>query len=380
MIIINGPSTFEWRDHLRDAGGIWNAALRRWEFSGMDQETIAIWRNRPGIVVITGAEGKPVPRPQSIAHQTFTQYHRRTIDRTNIFGDDPTYFNYFADQNPISYFGFSGLNMLMGFVDHMPKDIIEDYTNDRNNPWKEHRPEWYASDDMQHALSIARNGWKEGVALADELREKMVADHAQEKRRKYSIAGGRVSVGRLLADNPKHMISRPRQSGKKVITLFLESSFSASINSEHVILRAGMVAAIADILETQGYSCEIVAVACAEDNGPAWQIVTKLKTAGERLNINDMVFALGHTAFFRRFNLAAIAFDPALIDVWETAGWPANPFTDSHQPKSNELIIKQIKHEQRFLIDDNAPLMVRAQQIWDLIIPENFPITLKEKR
>lgn len=380
MIIINGPSTFEWRDHLRDAGGIWNAALRRWEFSGMDQETIAIWRSRPGIIVITGAEGKPVPRPQSIAHQTFTQFQRRTVGETNIFGDDPTYFNYFADQNPISYFGFSGLNMLMGFVDHMPKDITEDDTNDRNSPWKQYDPVWYASKDMQHALSIARNGWKEGVTLADELREKMVADHAQEKRRKYSIAGGRVSVGRLLADNPKHMISRPRQPGKKVITLFLESSFSASINSEHVILRAGMVAAIADILETQGYSCEIVAVACSEWDGPAWQIVTKLKTAGERLSINDMVFALGHTAYFRRFNLATIAFDPALIDVWDTAGYPSNPFTDDHQPKSNELIIKQIKHEQHNMIDDNAPLIVRAQQIWDLIIPENFPITLKEKR
>lgn len=377
MIVIRG-NTFQYRDRLKNSAGRWNPDAKQWEFSSMSPGEITDWSHRPGIIIEESGEPQ-TPVHQTVRHRTFAQFNQQTIERTNFFGDDKTYFNYFADQNPTTFFGFSGLNMLMGFVDHMPPHVVNDSTNDRNSPYVETRPHWYASNDMQHALSIARNGWPEGTELADTFRAKMLGQHALERRRKYSVAGGRVSIGKLLADNPKHMINRPKQPGKKVVTLFLESSFSASINSDHIILRAGIVAAVCDILELNGYSCEIVAVACAKHySRPAWQLTTTVKKAGHTLNINDLVFSLGHTSYFRRFNLAAIGIDPDLHDVWKTAGQPSDPFRDDHPTKQNEFIIKQIKHKNCDDISDDAPMMTQAKQIWDLIVPDNFPITLKD--
>lgn len=398
MAVYVTGKTFTIRDRLRDLGGRWNADSKSWEFYTLSDAHRRELTATVG-VMINDAPGEPippaqpprrapeaprkvVPRPQ---RQSLEDFVAETLERkdprtTNIFGDDPTWFNYFADQNPTSYFGFSSLSALVKCVETIPARIINDDTDDRNSAWERGRFDWYASECMPDAIDIARNGWAEGVELAQEVHEKLIGRHATERRRKHSVSGGSVNVGRLLAGNPDHMRSRPKQPGKKVITFFTESAFSASINSEHVIIRAATIAAIVDILEMNGFSCEIVATANTRHAyRPSWQIVTTLKSAGEPLNLNDIVFALGHTSYFRRLNLGLIALDAALSNVWETGSYPSDAFNDRHTMRANEIYIKRIDHDDRKKIDDTAPLITKAMQIWDLITDGNLPVTLNRK-
>lgn len=378
-VVVTGK-TFDIRDRLKSLGGRWNADDMQWEFYTLSSELRREFNARVGTMVVD-KPGDVAPRQRKPSLVAISDWDAIDVSRkTNMFGDDPTWFNYFADQNPTSYFGFSSLSALVRCIETMPAKIINDDTNDRNGAWERGRFGWYASECMPDAIDIARNGWPEGVEMAQEVHEKLIGKHAIERRRKHSVAGGSVNIGRLLAGNPDHMRSRPKQPGKKVITFFVESSFSSSIDSDNVIIRAATVAAIVDILEMNGYSCEIVATANTRHRArPSWQIVTTLKAAGEPLALNDIVFALGHTSYFRRLNLGLMALDPDLSDVWKTGGYPSNAFTDRHPVKANEIYIGRIDHDDRDKIMNNAPLITKAMQIWDIVFKQNLPVELNRE-
>lgn len=377
MSVVVTGKTWELRDRLKSLGGRWNDDAKHWEFYTLSPEHRRDFNAHVGVMI---SDTLPPRRATPIAVDDWDAIEARAPGKTNMFGDDQTWFNYFADQNPVAYFGFTSLSALAHCVESIPQSIVRDETNDRNGAWERGRFEWYASECMPDAIGIARDGWSEGVELAQEVHEKLIGRHAVQRRRKHSVSGGSVNIGRLLAGNPDHMISRPKQPGKKIVTFFTESSFANSIKSEHIIIRAALIAAIVDILEANGFSCEIVATAnTVHRRKPSWQIVTVLKAAGETLALNDIVFALGHTSYFRRLNLGLMALDPDLIDVWESGGMPSDAFTKKHPTKPNEIYIGRIEHSDRFKIDNDAPLITKAMQIFDIVFKQNLPIELNRE-
>lgn len=390
MITISGR-TFDHRDTLKSMGARWNGDSKTWLLSSATPRELRELRAMVG-VTISGVPTEDQPRPKptldaDAAISAMLERHDReqinkAIERAgrkpSIHGNDKSWFNYFADQNPTSYFGFSSLYEFIKFIKAVPAHVIRDETERRNDPWEETRTGWYGTSSMAETLDLARNGWPEGVEMAQELVDRLIGRHAQERRRKYSVAGGAVNVGRMLADDPKHMISRPRQPGKKVITLFVEASLSSSIEIDNAIIRAAMVAAICDILEMNGYVCEIISVDITRDNDnyrPSYQIVTVLKEAGEPLNLNDIVFALGHPSYLRRMCLGAMAVDQRLYNVWRSGGTPHIAFNKNHPTKKNELYIKPITHENQREIKGDT-LIEKAFSIWDLITDQTLPIEL----
>jgi hypothetical protein len=223
-------------------------------------------------------------------------------------------------------------------------------------------------------------GWSEGVELAEQILEQLTGRNAIERRRKYSVAGGMLNVGRLLAGNPLHMVSRPKQPGKKIITFFVEASMSSSVKARYAIIRAAITAAIVDILEMNGFSCEIVMIATSNYSTrgkPACQIATTLKKAGELFSLNDFVFALGHPSYFRRFSFAVKGSDQRLKQIWHSMGFLGDAFNEDHPTASNEFYIGKIDHYLRNLINDEGTLIEQAIQIWDLITSDDLPITIK---
>ncbi len=295
--------------------------------------------------------------------------------RTNIFGDDPTWFNEFRDQNPISFFGFSSLSELVKYLEALPH-------NKRNGQgWTGRDREWTQTECMADAFDIARNGWADGVELARELHELLIGQHAKERRRKHSIAGGSVNIGRMLAGNPAHMISRPKREGKKIITLFVEGFMSSGIDAENAVIRAALIGAITDILEMNGYSCEIVSITTAvtvRGYQPAYQVATTLKIAGEALNLNDVIFALGHPAYFRRLVFGCVGSDNDLQSTWPSMGMPSRAFDNEHPLSANQLYVDKIGLQHQRKIDGDI-LTARAIQIWDLIARGNLPIELNRE-
>jgi hypothetical protein len=171
------------------------------------------------------------------------------------------------------------------------------------------------------------------------------------------------------------MIRRPRQPGRRVVTLFVETFMSSGIDPDNAMLRAVLVAAIADATEREGYSCEIVAVVTTRgtDGRTGHQHAITLKNAGERLALADIVFALGHPSFFRRLVFASVGAHEACRTTWHTQGYPTAAFDDRHTCGHSEFYIKQLSIEdQRKLNDDDPYDMLR------FIEPDGLPVSLRD--
>lgn len=377
-IIVTGK-TFDHRDTLKEMGGRWNDASKRWELEYATQKQIDRLKNIPGLMVTPASEDQPKPKP--IRHEPREPL---TIDAiletvgwgagkpqdgkhdTIMRGDDPTYFNAFKDKNPIMFFGFSSLSKMTDHIENSPEDCRKEagYRPERGG-------DWYGTRDMPHALDLAHNGWPEGVKRASEIADMLTADHAKQRRRKYSVAGGRVSVGRLLASNPAHMVARIKQDGSRAIRLFVQNNGSAGISGKSMLMRAAIICATVDILEANGYSCEIISVttdyADSARKNPGCHTVVNVKAAGEKANIADIAFTLGHLSFFRRFIFANVERETALREMWNTQGYSTEAFNKHHMPeRANDYYIRHL--------DTNID---NPHEMFQKIMPENFPIKME---
>lgn len=359
MIYVTGK-TWEFKDRLRIWGGEWNTDKRRWEFHTLSEEHRKIL-SKPGISISKSVEALALPA------------RRPSTKKTKFIGDDPSWIDHFADKNVTTYFGFSSLNAMIKYIKALQ-------LRDRNGTgWGEENQDFYGTENMTEALKLATDGWPEGVKMAQDVIEQLVGINAIERRLKYSVAGGSVNVGRMLAGNPAHMRSRPKLAGSKVVTLFVSATMMGVIDAENAIIRAAVVAAVTDVLESNGYSCEIIVIdSYRAGSKPAGQCAVKLKDAGEPFNINDAVFALGHPSFLRRLCFAIVGSDQDMRYIWSQGmGCDGVLFNEEHRPAKNELYIDHLNVSTQRAIDKDKPLLDQALQIWALIADKSLPINIK---
>jgi len=370
--------TFDHRDRLKQLGGRWDGQAKNWVFDWIGPKDLAELKNLPGCLVV----GDTTP---AVERKNTDEGARELIERilageddaeetpvdgknnTVIYGDDQTYFNYFRDKNPISFFGFSSLHEMTKFIKAIPPSKRE---GDRSAGYE--KGKWHGSEDMEEALQIAKDGWKEGAEKAATILDFLSLEHAVQRRRAYAVAGGNVSVGRLLAGNPKHMIERPKLPGRRNVTLFAENTASSLIKPEMLIVRAAIIAAFADILEQQGYSCTIVAATMQTHwSKPGAQTAVTVKHAGEKLNLDDAVFALGHPSFLRRFNFACVCQADEMRSIWSTQGSPRSAFNRGDM-KQNEFYVPHLKNN---IKGDSFEEI--AKQMLPLIMPPGLPMKME---
>ncbi len=366
MIFVTGR-TFEHRDLLAvTMGGRFNREKKRWEFVTMMQEHREQLARTPGIVVTDHPEESDYTAPiyQGPRHKVYQP------NKTKFVGDDRTYLGRFAELNPPIHFGFSSLKAMIDHVNATPEDL-------RTKGWEDdHHNDWRDTPNMQSAINLALNGWPDGVKKAEIILERLSGFNAVQRRKSYSVAGGSVNVGRMLSGNPNHMINRPKQPGKKIITFFCEVGFAARIRSEDAALRAAIIAAMVEILEAHGYQCEVIAVdTTMENNGDdtAGYITVNLKQAGEPLNLNEIVFGLGHASMVRRLCFATITSDNTLRRLFQGMGVAGDAFNDNHPPAPNEFYLRRI--DERY---EHGTMLQRAFMIWDEITAGiKLPIEIK---
>ena len=356
MIIVTGK-TFEHRDWLMRLGARWNKEERLWQIDRLPDHQLKELRRTVGLIVNVYEDEAPEP--------TLT----RNPDgggKSNLYGDDPTFFNYFAPQNPRAFFGFSTLGKFIDYVANLPRSHALD---SRRSGWEagDGLAEWIGSRDMPAAIKIARQGWQEGARAAREVIDALALANPRVRHRRASVAGGAVNVGRMLSGDPAHMIHRPKSPGKKIVTLFVEAGCAGHIDAATLVVRAAIIGAITDLMENAGYSCTIVVT----DTSVAgirtfYQLAVTIKESGERMNIDDLIFALGHPSFLRRFSFATCSSVDECRDIWSTQGEPSNAFTPSHPCRANEFYIPVMPNNPK-TINDAMPF----------VIPKNLPITIE---
>lgn len=240
------------------------------------------------------------------------------------------------------------------------------------SPVEESGSAW-AGATFARAVELATDGWDRGVYLAEKARALITADHVLQRTRRYSVAGGAVNVGRMLSGNPLHMVSRPRRDGSKIITLYVDTTASAMVNADSFVVRAAAVAAIVDVLENNGYSAEIIAVSCAHahNNRPGWQILTKLKSAGEPLNLSDVAFGLGHPAMLRQLAFKIIKNLPVVRDMHGYMGIPV--YGDPMKMEAGEYRVPLYNANPK-----SKDFDTQVREIFKAILPEGLPVQLTD--
>lgn len=386
-------STFNYREVIKERGGRWDADERAWIFHSDAHK--AFFSRMVGVQLVPLTDdvvkliGEDTTPKRNIFEELFEiigsvddgeRYDDpKPINRqgtTNLHGDDPTYYNKFADKNPICHFGFSSLNEMSKFVQAIPERYRRNSLS-RGVGWRTSDAEWSGSQNMDAALMLARDGWPEGVNMAEKINELINSENPTIRERRYSVAGGQVNVARMLSGNPMHMKRRPKQEGTKNITLFVEAFASAVITPQQMIVRAACIAALCDVIESHGYSCEIVSVATAvTGRNPAYHLTCTVKHAGEKLNLNDTVFALGHPSYFRRMVFGCIASDDALERTWFGMGSPTSAFNEYHPTEKNQFYIRQLHFNNRNDVK-NGNVLQMAKQMFPQILPKNLPIEVK---
>ncbi len=173
--------------------------------------------------------------------------------------------------------------------------------------------------NMETAIKMAREGWKEGAENVENMRRRIEAANPTQKRLKqYSIAGSTPSVPRAVAGNIMNMRvpDEARSRKKPVITLVSNMSASCMVDAEQMTNRAAAVTAIIDKIESSGYSCEVIATATGsndyrdygreegESEGFTTAISVLVKRSDQPVDIVRLAFALGHASMFRRLVFA----------------------------------------------------------------------------
>lgn len=265
---------------------------------------------------------------------------------TGVYGDDETYLNYFAHKDPLAFYGFSSLDAMIEEMENFNKSGIRS-GDDRAVGWSNGPSSFYGTKTFDEALQLAKFGWSEGAELADEISQTMTAERAKAPKLINTMIGGSVNVPRMLSGNPVHMRKKAKRDKVKVVTVFVSCAMLSSVSQEISNFKASVICGIIDLLERNGYSCELVVTGNSNTmrDKPGFQFATILKNSGENLNVEDTVFALGHSAFFRRFVFTLTGMAKECEPLWSYMGRTVQSFNKSNPTKKNEIYIDRLTPE-----------------------------------
>lgn len=200
---------------------------------------------------------------------------------------------------------FSSLNAL---ADHVARI-------DKNSAWQDaawENESFYGSESMEHTLSLAQNGWEEGVAHVESMRKLVEAKRPPALRpSKYNMVGAFPNVPRAIAGNPMNMVNlalvQNRSRKKKLITLVIHIGALCNVDQQALTNRAAVLAAVVDQIESKGFACDIICTCLSHGYGknPFRSMVSaRVKASHQPVDISRLAFALGHASMFRRFSFA----------------------------------------------------------------------------
>lgn len=174
----------------------------------------------------------------------------------------------------------------------------------------------YGTRNRHEALRLARDGWPEGAERVAKLRDKINAQNPTGPRLvRYDVAGAYPIVARAIAGNPMSMkrYDTARLRRKPVITIVSHMSTSWNTPAANFIRRAGVVAAIIDVVESAGYACHVLASGGAEKNNKSWRMGFTLKESFQPVDIDRVAFGVGHPSMYRRIGFC-LAYSEMLME------------------------------------------------------------------
>jgi hypothetical protein len=172
--------------------------------------------------------------------------------------------------------------------------------------------------NLKKALDLARYGWPEGRKQLKRLEEKLNLKEIWAPNMKYAhtydVGGSMPDVPLFLTGAPDHMVDLGDQhiAAAPIVRFQINIDSPGFISDTNMQNQAVAVCSLIDTLESQGYQCEVrlanatyAGASLKGYNGEGGDTLTMytcaFKNAGEALDQDMAVFALGHPDVLREF-------------------------------------------------------------------------------
>tara|TARA_R110000824_G_scaffold95438_1_gene229510 strand:- start:349 stop:1188 length:840 start_codon:yes stop_codon:yes gene_type:complete len=165
---------------------------------------------------------------------------------------------------------------------------------------------WNGGGTFEEAVDLITYGWSEGAEkIVKGIRA--LEQGFSTRKNAYSIAGGRPKISRVISGRPDCMVRRGKRKGrKKVIRLGVNLSANYKVRARDIQNFGIGLLTVVNSLETQGFSVELTAYEKSAKMGDTITIATRIKNAGDALDVDRAAFVLSHPAFLRRLMFAII--------------------------------------------------------------------------
>lgn len=173
---------------------------------------------------------------------------------------------------------------------------------------------WCNTETFEDAVSLAVNGWPEGLAKVKPFADKLVGKLASKiQRETYTPAtqGLFFDVGLVLSGEPECWLEQVETeqeggAGSKVVTVSFAMSADGSMSAESLEQRGASILALVQLLEMAGRSVRVVAVLGSRYNGGKGTVdsTVVLKEASAPMNEDQLAFWLVSPDALRRLAFA----------------------------------------------------------------------------
>ena len=170
---------------------------------------------------------------------------------------------------------------------------------------------------MEEALKLVRYGWEEGLERINKFKtalENALTGLIPILETHFDVVGDWLDVGRFVTGEPEvfgELVDsglRREATTPRIINVVANIAASASIDTETIMTRGAAMCALVDLLEKRNYRVQIDLVHAVEghrtDKRWLWESRTRVKEAGEMLQLDKLAFLMAHPSSLRRLGFA----------------------------------------------------------------------------
>jgi hypothetical protein len=185
-----------------------------------------------------------------------------------------------------------------------------------------YRDPWLGGVSYEEMQEMLVHGWPEGaqraLALAESFRDALPEPTQIKRRKVWSDQGDDLDRDRLMlghVDQAWRRTTRTEQVATKVVRVAMPWAHGSKKKAHELFWSGAAAMALTDLLETAGYSVELLAVNAVTDRANVWMqsVVVTVKEAGDPLRPDAVAALFCHAAPYRYYGITAIGGAPTRV-------------------------------------------------------------------
>lgn len=178
--------------------------------------------------------------------------------------------------------------------------------------------------NYNEALTLAEEGWQEGVAMMHHGLAALIGVNAPGINRwKHDVAGEQPDIFRAIGGDPRSMRRKAfSQGGKPVIHIVVNTAMQGFATDKQTTNYGIALLGLVDYLESRGKRVELDRLGVVTSSGmrvgrslQGW----KVKRAAEHMDLSAVAFAIAHPACHRKLIWAMRSFCNAVVPAGSAA-------------------------------------------------------------